>query len=895
VGSVECPDPEALARLATADGDPAERAALADHAASCESCHAAVSALLGTSPALMETAAAADGSRHAMAAAGTDRIDRYVVRGRLGAGGMGVVYVAHDPELDRDVAIKVLRRGAAASRLRREAQALARLSHPNVVAVYDVGDHDGQVFVAMALVDGQNLRQWLSEPRTTTEILRVLAQAARGIIAAHAAGLIHRDLKPDNIFVAKDGTALVGDFGLARDISDDADDSHEQQLHRISAASTQLTMTGMVLGTPAYMAPEQAEGSATDRSDQFSFCVTAYEALFGTRPFVAGSLEKILERAKEGKLEPPKVERDVPVAVTRAITRGLAWNPDDRFASMTELLAVLEPRPRRWPWLVAAAGAVAAGIAGTIAVTHATKPNLERECSAAAAKISSSWNSSVRDGMRATLVKRGLTDVAADELVTRLESWATRWSRVRREVCLGGGAGAEAKAREACFETRKKTFDDTLATVPDTAARSLMDGWRFVSMLPAPESCRHARAQEVDPFKVDTLDHTLTLASMSLDRADRVDAEQKLTAALPDAESTEDPALRARAYAELGRLRCLQGRVGEGKSLVATATTLAAKLAADESDRELDEITLGHADCLAADEHFAEVVPLLLQQLERLRRRYGPESPFEALLYVRLVEAYRATGDMKSAADALRQGGRIQQKYFGGGAYGAEEAATDEAVTRGDLDGAIEHMTRAVALSPNEMGRVTGLSALAVYYEMAANWTVAAEIHGEVVEAAGNQPVFAEYRADSLVSRGLSLMYLGNLDAAARDLDAGIEAAKAGQDSERVLAARIGRDQIWVARGEYARAVRDLRDLIPEAAHEPKMTSFRLGTAELAFAKALWETGDRDGARTHGREAERLIAAGVDEAKREAIAGPKFIAFRQGILDAAMKWRDEHR
>ena len=219
---MDCPDADTLGSLAAGGLSPAERAAVANHAAGCTSCHAVLGELLA---AVEETATAAtmspDGHIRPSPPSSTliagSRIDRYVIENRIGAGGMGVVYAARDPELGRRVAVKILRAGAQGERLRREAQSLARLSHPNVVAVHDVGEHDGQTFVAMALVDGVNLRHWLVPPRTVAEVLRHLVAAGRGVAAAHAAGLIHRDLKPDNVFISDAGEALVGDFGLARE------------------------------------------------------------------------------------------------------------------------------------------------------------------------------------------------------------------------------------------------------------------------------------------------------------------------------------------------------------------------------------------------------------------------------------------------------------------------------------------------------------------------------------------------------------------------------------------------------------------------------------------------------------------------------------------------------
>ncbi|HUJ59549.1 MAG TPA: serine/threonine-protein kinase, partial [Kofleriaceae bacterium] len=398
-----CPAPERLAQLAGTGGDPEERARVADHAASCRSCHAALALLV-------EATVAAPGEPPEL-----ERVGRYVIKRRLGAGGMGVVYQASDPELGRDVAIKMLRRGAPAARLRREAQALARLDHRNVVAVHDVGEHDGQVFVAMALVDGETLRAWLRTPRTTAQILDVLARAGRGIAAAHAAGLVHRDLKPDNIFVARDGEVLVGDFGLART----SDDDDAETPAELGAAATNLTMTGTVLGTPAYMAPEQAEGLATARSDQFSFCVTAWEALFGARPFAGATFDQLIDSVRAERFAEPAAPRKLPPRLVAALRRGLRADPGARFPDLGPLLAALAPR-RRTRWALGAAALAGAAIAvGALALApshHAP------DCRAAGDAIRTVWTPERRAAVTRALHDAGATDAGADELAGRLDA-----------------------------------------------------------------------------------------------------------------------------------------------------------------------------------------------------------------------------------------------------------------------------------------------------------------------------------------------------------------------------------------------------------------------------------------------------------------------------------------
>ena len=295
------------------------------------------------------------------------RIGRYVVLGTAGEGGMGIVVQAHDPKLGRTVALKLLRTrtcSAARTRLFREAQALARLHHPNVVAVYDVDAHDGDTFVAMEFVDGRPLDRWLrARARSWSEIVRVFVQAGRGLAAAHAEGIVHRDFKPGNVIVGMDGRARVVDFGLAC-----ADPIAEMPApSRLDLSG--LTDHGMVVGTPAYMAPEQHFGEEIGpAADQFAFCVALWEALHGARPF-AGWVGEELARAKVHGRITTRPSRHVPARIVAALRRGLRASPRQRWPSMHALLdAIGEKPPRRRPWiaLALALGCVAASPPGEL-------------------------------------------------------------------------------------------------------------------------------------------------------------------------------------------------------------------------------------------------------------------------------------------------------------------------------------------------------------------------------------------------------------------------------------------------------------------------------------------------------------------------------------------------
>jgi serine/threonine-protein kinase len=359
-----CPDDALLVRLAHGgvQGEALEH--LEAHLDVCSGCRTLVAAVAaGSAPAL-------PGPGATVLTPG-ERLGRYEVVRLIGAGGMGVLYLARDTKLDRRVAVKLMRPHFAdevgRARLLREAQAMAQLSHPNVVNVFDLGEVDERVFVAMEYVEGGTLRDWLQAPRTVDEVLAVFLQAGAGLVAAHRAGLVHRDFKPENVLIGADARARVTDFGLAR--PGEVAEGHAMAL---ATGPVDLTQTGTVLGTPAYMSPEQlASRSADARSDQYAFCVALYEALAGQRPFEGRTLAEVRAKVLVGGAAPPASER-VPPRVWRVLERGLSVDPARRFASMEELLAALRERTQAWharPLLIAAGlavGVVVASVAGVL-------------------------------------------------------------------------------------------------------------------------------------------------------------------------------------------------------------------------------------------------------------------------------------------------------------------------------------------------------------------------------------------------------------------------------------------------------------------------------------------------------------------------------------------------
>ncbi|MBX7084325.1 MAG: tetratricopeptide repeat protein [Nannocystaceae bacterium] len=432
-------------------------------------------------------------------------LGRYVVLRELGRGGMGVVYAAFDPELDRRVAIKVLHADdpggeleARNRRLVREAQTLARLSHGNVITVHDVGTWRNRVFIAMESLDGGTLRQWLgAAPRPWPEIVAKLTAAGRGLQAAHDVGLVHRDFKPENVLLGAGDRVVVADFGLARaaadarvDLERTVDDGVPAPRSLIHAP---LTMTGAVLGTPAYMAPEQHLGREPDRrTDQFAFAVVAWEALYGQRPFAGDNLAQLSCNVTAGAITVPDDRRGVPRFVHTALLRALSVEPDARFPEISALLSELSrPATPRWrrPLLVASVGS------GVIAVTATMVLAREGRCDGGPAQLEPAWNetraAALRQAFAATAAP--FADATAEVVVQSLDDYARAWLAQHREACEATAMRAEQSEaaldlRMHCLRRRARDLDAVVGVLLDAdveIVRTAIDATRRLPELGA--------------------------------------------------------------------------------------------------------------------------------------------------------------------------------------------------------------------------------------------------------------------------------------------------------------------------------------------------------------------------------------------------------------------------
>jgi serine/threonine protein kinase len=411
-------------------------------------------------------------------------IDRFVVIGLVGRGGMGEVYAAYDPELDRKVAIKVLRARAGntegRARLLREAQAIAKLQHPNVVVVYDVGTFGDGVFIAMEFVEGRTLTGWLhAGGRSRKDILRVFLAAGRGLAAAHAAKLVHRDFKPDNVMVTNDGQVRVMDFGLARHSSEptgataaatnletsavlakvaaitlDPDATANLGLGGagVQAApaapsgsylAAKLTLTGAMLGTPAYMAPEQFAIQPTDeRTDQFSFCVALYEFLYGQRPFEGDTFLVLMAAVATGSVRPPPASTRVPRWIRNILLRGLETDPARRFPSMNALLSALETDPSVRTKRLSAGVGLLACLALAAFVARKSAGTQHALCRGGAERWAGVWEAEGAPSARKTAIReafgasgKSYAGQAFTSASRFIDEYVTKWLAMYTDAC----------------------------------------------------------------------------------------------------------------------------------------------------------------------------------------------------------------------------------------------------------------------------------------------------------------------------------------------------------------------------------------------------------------------------------------------------------------------------
>jgi eukaryotic-like serine/threonine-protein kinase len=604
-------------------------------------------------------------------------LGRYVVVEHVGSGAMGHVVRAYDPRLRREVAIKRVRSGSrdeeGQARLLREARAMAQLSHPNVVAVYDVEAHDRGIALAMEYVAGGTLSTWVSAtPRTFVEILDVLRRAGEGLAAAHRVELVHRDFKPANILVADDGRVKVTDFGLAKPFGSRSDDSRDSEL-----SDDGITHAGTVMGTPRYMAPEQHQGKEADaRTDQYAYCVTLWESLTGSPPFSGPSLAS-LDQAKRAGPPPWPKPSEVPASVVAALRRGLACRPHDRWPDMHALISALDlwrgrRRARRIAVVLGTAGAMAAGIIGLRALEH---HRAVQACAARGAEIEAVWPGragDVRTGMADTDLS--YAETTWTRTVPWLDEWAQQWQRVRTDSCTANVVTRTMsddlhERAQACLDASRveiETVLELLAAGDPPAIRGAVSAVASQRLDSCADPVRLAHGIWSAPAQRDeiaALRRELARAG-GLQSAGRYDEGHAIAQSVLDsAKALAFTPLVAEARVRVGTLAALRGEYDSAAEELRTAYFEAARIGTDlvalAAATDL-VFTVGH--------HLADL-EVGLQWGEHARvaaARVGDEDPImTARLLHGLAAIHRARGAFEESRTHNEQALAIRERVLG--------------------------------------------------------------------------------------------------------------------------------------------------------------------------------------------------------------------------------------
>ncbi len=584
----------------------------------------------------------------------------------LGRGGMGTVVEAYDPTLRRTVALKLLHRDLAPTygrRLLREARALARLSHPNVVHVHEAGELDGQAFIAMERVHGQSLLQWQSHPRPWEETVEAYRQAGRGLAAAHAAGLVHRDFKPSNCMVDEHDRVKVLDFGLVRDLHGGESGRSTQyppgRRDSMRLAQT-LTKTGAVVGTLVYMSPEQLCGRSVDaRSDQFSFCAALYEALYGVRPFDGRSIGELLTAVMDGS--PPSTPRGakIPVRVRKALLCGLQRDADHRWPSMDDLLQELDRSS--WPtrWIVGAATATVLAVA-LATWPRSPAPDAVEGCGADdRTAMADAWNDEYRTRVRRALEghERPYGPHAWQQLAPRLDDFAREWEQQIDTTCEAMARGTSASRaadmdRLRCLEHRRWALEETVTVLAEADAVIVDHATALVLGMPSVD-CHSPRSEPSSISSTPKIDHALARARALTDAGHVQSAATPLSVVLSDTD-IDDPHLRPEALRLRARAHRAAGEHSRARRALLEAFALADAAGDDlAATRAIVALTSCDDDPTPTHEHWSTWVRTRLDRPDLPSHLRGPLARSMAVTLERGGEPDAAIAMLERALDAI--------------------------------------------------------------------------------------------------------------------------------------------------------------------------------------------------------------------------------------------------
>jgi tetratricopeptide (TPR) repeat protein len=603
-------------------------------------------------------------------------VGRYQLLHHVASGGMGSVYAAYDPELDRRVALKLLHRSSGSRdewelRLLREAKAMARLAHPNVVTVHDVGTYEGRVFLAMEFIEGGSLKQWLKAGRRSWQEIRgVFVEAARGLAAAHQVGLVHRDFKPDNVLLGAAGQVKVADFGLARGVGDStgappmkpppAPPSSPSSPWSTDSLDATLTADGVVMGTTSYMAPEQILSQPADgRTDQFAFGVSLYEALYGVRPFPDKNPLGRLDAIERRLLSDPHPDHGAPEWLGQVVRRMLRPLPSDRYGSMDEVLSELQRDQRRKKLGPRAAVGLGAVALLAVAVPAVALRN-QSLCRGADKQLEGAWD----DGARAKVrVAFGADEETFQRTAAVLDRYARDWAAAREEACAAtrirrDQTEAVLALRTGCLDLRLKELHHLVALLGTADAALAGQAVDAALGLSSVRSCGDTAAltSAVPPPEDPTLRAAVEQRFGQLAEGTALRLAGRYREALGQAETVAGSAEAQKHAPLLAEARYLEGVVQErmGRSAETESALVAAMAAADAG--RVDVLRARAASLLvfeaALGSRFQEGRRWAALAAAALKRT-GGSPQYEAELSSNLGNLARGEGKLEEARDAF--------------------------------------------------------------------------------------------------------------------------------------------------------------------------------------------------------------------------------------------------
>ncbi|HEY4056754.1 MAG TPA: serine/threonine-protein kinase [Kofleriaceae bacterium] len=668
------------------------RALLDAHVDGCEDCRTAIVGLLSAEPSAISSSSSSSGFVALTGLKPGARIGRFEIVESIGLGGAGEVFAARDPDLDRVIALKVLHAEQestrASDRLLREAQAAARLSHPNVVAVHEVSIVSQGIAIAMERVAGSTLTGWLARPRSRDEILRALIQAGRGIEAAHKAGLVHRDIKPSNILVGDDGRVRVSDFGLAAALdgtttNEEAHGANTSDSERASSLlDERLTQTGAVLGTPAYMAPEQfLAASVGPAADQFALAIVAYEALTGERPFAGATVLELADAVAHGRRRKWPSGRDtrlgasIPTRVRMAIDRALSTEPGARWPDVGAFIAELEhtirPAKRRWLGVAVAAGAIGGGVAMFAIVAARGTTASTTDCDAAGAGLESVLTADLGSRVRAALADDA-GGVVTQQITSELQRRGDGWRAMRIDACRAHAKGTESAElldlRTMCLDQRRAELGALVSRVTTGPLKSDR-AVKAAFSLPDLAACADVRglratvAPPADPQKrIDIAALETTLAELRLTADLGGDGSQA---------KADDAVARAKAigYAPiLAEAQLVDARIARtGDNQAAAEKALYEAIYAAEAGRDDRRAVRGWIDLAVVVGIFEKKFDegrRALRMAEAALQRLGDDHRLEAELAGTAGKLHLVAGEFDDAEKELRRSLDLRKQYL---------------------------------------------------------------------------------------------------------------------------------------------------------------------------------------------------------------------------------------